>query len=168
MRDVLYALRLFRKSPGFAIAAVITLALGIGANTAIFTLADATLLRPLQVRAPEQLFAWPWSSSYPDYVDYTKRTDIFQGVAAVAGGGRLNFVAHDAAQLVPAVFVSGNAFDLLGIAPAQGRLIAAADDVPGGPLVGVFGYDFWRTRFAGDPSRLAVWTAWPPNLTSEA
>ena len=152
VRDVLYALRLFRKSPGFAIAAVITLALGIGANTAIFTLADATLLRPLQVREPEQLVAWPWSSSYPDYVDYTKRTDIFEGVAAFAGGGRMNFVADDTAQLIPAVFVSGNAFDLLGVTPAQGRLIAGADDVPGGPLVGVLGYDFWRSRFGGDPS----------------
>ena len=152
VRDVLFALRLFKKSPGVALAALLTLALCIGANTAIFTLVDATLLRPLQVRQPEQLVAWPWSSSYPDYLDYTKRTDIFEGVGAVAGGGRLNFVANDTAQLVPAVFVTGNTFDLLGVGPEYGRLIGPADDVRGGPLVGVLGYDFWRSRFGGDPS----------------
>ena len=151
VRDFRYALRLLRKSPGFTTAAVVTLALSIGANTAIFTLADATLLRPLQVRAPEQLVAWPWSSSYPDYVEYTKRTDVFEGVAAFAGGGRLNLVADANAQLVPAVFVSGNAFDLLGVRAAHGRLITPADDLPNGPLVGVLGYTCWRDRFGGDP-----------------
>ena len=136
----------------FTASAVLTLALGIGANTAMFTLADATLLRPLPVRDPERLVVWSWSSSYPDYQEYTKSTDVFDGVAAVAGGGRINLVVDGNSDLTPALFVTGNAFDLLGVSAALGRLILPADDVRNGPLVGVLGYDYWRKRFGGDPS----------------
>ncbi|MBA2306138.1 MAG: hypothetical protein H0W08_26405 [Acidobacteria bacterium] len=72
IRDVSLAARLLRRSRSFTIAAVLTLALGIGANTAMFTLADATLLRPVRVREPERLVVWSWTSSYPDYQDYLK------------------------------------------------------------------------------------------------
>jgi predicted permease len=151
-RDLHHGARLLSRNPLFTASAVLTLALGIGANTAMFTLADATLLRPLQVRDAGQLVVWSWSSSYPDYQEYTRSTDVFDGVAAVAGGGRLNLVVDGQSDLTPALFVTGNAFDLFGVTAAQGRLILPADDVPNGPLVGVLGYDYWQKRFGGDPA----------------
>ena len=150
--DLKHAVRLLVQSPAFTIAATLTLALGIGANTAMFTLADATLLRPLQIREPDRLAVWTWSSAYPDYQEYRKRTDVFEGVAAVAGGGRLNFVVDGVSELATGVFVSGNAFDLFAVGAVAGRALLPADDVPNGPLVAVLGYDYWRKRFGGDPS----------------
>ncbi|HMC76836.1 MAG TPA: ABC transporter permease [Vicinamibacterales bacterium] len=150
-RDVAYAVRLLWRSPGFTIAAVLTLALGIGANTAIFTLADATLLRPFKVAAPSQLVVFKWTSAYPDYLDYAKRSDLFTGVAAVATS-RLNVVAGDAPELTDAAFVSGNYFGVLGVPAAAGRVLGAPDDVRNGPLVGVLDHAWWRARLHGDPS----------------
>jgi putative ABC transport system permease protein len=152
LQDLRYSLRLLARNPGFTVAAIVTLALGIGANTAIFSLADRTLLRPVRVREPQQLVVWSWSSSYPDYQEYTKRTDLFDGVAAVGSLGRVNLVADGTAELAPAMFISGNALDVLDVGAAHGRPIVPADDVFNGPLVGVLGYDYWRTRFAGDPA----------------
>jgi predicted permease len=150
-RDVLYALRMLWRSPGFTIAAVLTLALGIGANAAIFSLADATLLRPLKVANPSELYSLTFSSSYPDYVAYTERIDLVNGVIA-SSGGRMNAVADGRAELVDARLVSGNYFDVLGIQPAAGRLMLPSDDVRNGPIVAVLGYSWWQTRFGGDPS----------------
>ena len=152
LRDVTHAARTLSKSPGFTIAAVATLALGVGANTAMFTLADATLLRPLQIREPERLVVWSWSSSYPDYQEYTKRTDVFEGVAAVAGGGRLNFVVDGRLNLSRGLSSAATRSISSRVAAAHGRVLLPADDVPNGPLVAVLGYDYWRTRFGGDPA----------------
>jgi predicted permease len=152
VRDVRYAARLLFKQPGFTLAAVLTLALGIGANTAMFSLADATLLRPVNVAQPDRLVSWTWTSAYPDYLAYTTRHDVFQGVMAWSGGGRLSVAMDDRAELVSTLFVSGNAFDVLGVGAAAGRLLLPADDLRGGPIAGVLGYDYWRARFGGDPS----------------
>src|SRR5688572_8630566 len=122
-RDVRYALRLLVRSPGFTAAAVITLALGIGANTAMFSLADATLLRPIRVAAPERLVSWTWTSAYPDFLSYTGRGDVFDGVMAWSGGSRLSVVVEDASELTSAMFVSGNTFNVLGVVAAAGRLL---------------------------------------------
>lgn len=100
LRDFILATRLLAKTPTFTLAAVLTLALGIGANTAVFTLADATLLRPLPVHAPEQLVTWSWSSSWPHYQEYARRTDIFEGVMASGGMARLNFTLNGSSELV--------------------------------------------------------------------
>ena len=151
VRDVFHAVRVLARSPGFSLAALVTLALGIGANTAMFSLADRTLLRPVQVREAERLVVWSWSSSYPDYQEYGKHTDLFDGVAAVGSTGRVNLVAGGSADLVQAVFVSGNAFDVFDVRSIHGRPIVPADDVFNGPLVGVLGYDYWRSRFGSDP-----------------
>ena len=108
LRDFGLAARVLAKSPGFTIASVLTLALGIGANSAMFTLADATLLRPLNVRSPESLVVWSWSGSYPDYKNTPTRTDIFDGVLAVGGIFRVNLAEDNQADLAWATFVSGN------------------------------------------------------------
>ena len=156
MRNILgdfrLAVRGLVKSPGFAIASVLTLALGIGANSAMFTLADATLLRPLTVRNPEQLVVWSWSGSYPDYKEYAARTDVFDGVLAVGGTFRVNLADDGRSDLAWASFMSGNAFDVLGVSAIHGRTLLPSDDVANGPIVGVLGHDYWKTRFGGDPS----------------
>jgi putative ABC transport system permease protein len=150
-RDVAYAMRLLWRSPGFTLAAVLTLALGIGANAAIFSLADATLLRPLKVANGSELYMIKFSSAYPDYRAYTERQDLFNGVVGTSGA-RLNAVADGQAELVDSRFVSGNYFGVLGVSPAAGRLLGPADDVPNGPILAVLGYRWWQTRFGGDPS----------------
>ena len=151
LRDFSLAARLLGKTPTFTAAAVLTLALGIGANTAVFTLADATLLRPLPVRAPEQLVTWTWSSSWPHYQEYARRTDIFAGVMASGGVSRLNFSTAGSTQLVQGAFFSGNTFEVLGVGAVLGRPLLPSDDVANGPVVAVLGHHFWRTRFGADP-----------------
>ena len=148
---MVYALRMLWRSPGFTIAAVLTLALGIGANAAIFSLADSTLLRPLKVANPSELYSLTFASSYLDYVAYTERIDLAHGAIA-SSGGRMNAVADGRAELVDARLVSGNYFDVLGIRPVAGRLLLPSDDVPNGPIGAVLGYDWWQTRFGGDRS----------------
>ena len=150
-RDIAYAIRLLLRSPGFSAAAVLTLALGIGANAAIFSLADATLLRPLKVASPSALHALKFSSAYPDYQAYASRSDLFDGVIASAGG-RVNTVADGRAELTNARFVSGNYFSVLGVPPAAGRTLIPADDERNGPLVAVLSHAWWLSRFGGDAS----------------
>ena len=152
LRDFTLAARLLIASPAFTASAALTLALGIGANTAIFTLADATLLRPLPVRDPHQLVVWSWSSSYPHYQEYAKRTDIFQGVLASGGTMRLNLSIDGSSELVQGALLSGNAFGVLGIRASLGRTLLPSDDVGGAPIVTVLNHAFWRSRFGEDPS----------------
>ena len=152
-RDLRYALRLLARSPGFTLAAVLTLALGIGANTAIVSLADAALLRPLKVANPSELYMVKFASSYPDFRSYAGLDRMFGGVIATSSA-QLNVAADGRADLVDARdgrLVSGNYFGVLGVPPAAGRVIAPADDEPNGPIVAVLGYRWWHSRFGGDP-----------------
>jgi predicted permease len=151
-RDLALAARLLIKAPVFTVAAVATLALGIGANTAMFTLADATLLRPLPFHDPQQLVVWSWSSAWPHYQEYAKRTDIFEGVLASGGVTRLNVAVDGSTELVQGAYLSGNAFDVLGVRPVAGRTLLPSDDVSGGPIVAVLNHGYWRSRFGGDES----------------
>ena len=149
--DVRFALRLLVKNPGFTLAAVTTLALGIGANTAMFSLARATLLNPVKVAGPGELRVWSWSSSYPDFREYQQRTDVFSGVAAVSGG-RMNLSWQGTSELLNGAFVSGNLFSVLGVPAALGRPLHPTDDQgPGGPVVGVLSHQYWRTRLGSRP-----------------
>ena len=140
-RDVAYAIRLLWRSPGFTIAAVLTLALGIGANTAIFTLADATVIRPLRVERPEQLAAFKWSVSLPDYRDWASRTDVFTGVAGVAAV-RVNVVVDEGAEPTGCGVGLAELFLRVGAAGPRprghGRSAAA--------LTAVIDRDWWRSR----------------------
>ena len=157
--DVRFALRQLKASPGFTLVAVVTLALGIGANSAMFALADATLVRPLPYPEPERLVALseffqgqPGGAVNPvDFVDWTERTHSFSAIAAVVRGGG-SFVGDDGvAEPIPAQAVTARFFDVLGVAPIAGRTFRKDDDGPA-PDVVVLSEGFWRRRFGADPT----------------
>src|SRR5260370_10182899 len=171
-RDLVYGARQLLKSPGFTIVAVLMLALGIGANTAIFSLLNAILLRNLPVSEPGQLVLFgeaqasgttsfmPHGStqifSYPFFREFRRRNQVFSNVAAVqsflaASHGR---IAGDASmERLNVELVSGAYFSALGVNAALGRVFTGADDqTPGAHSVAVASYAWWQNRFAGDPS----------------
>jgi predicted permease len=164
LKDLRYALRGLRRSPGFTAAAVLSLALGIGANTAIFSLVRAVMLRLLPVSHPEQLVylyrTGGWGQgyvSYPLYLDLAARQDVFAGAAARTGVQRGRFSRANSAGVEFAQFeyVSGNYFSLLGVAPALGRLFTQADNrTPKAHPLAVLSYEFWRNRLNGDPGAI--------------
>ena len=149
-RDLSYAVRMLCRNPGFTAAAVMTLALGIGANTAIFTLADATVIRPLRVADPDRLVAFKWSASLPDYREWAERTDIFNGVAATANV-RVSVTTNNVTEPTETAFVSANYFQVLGIGPSAGRVFGNTDAPGRGELTVVLDRDWWHAHFNGDP-----------------
>jgi len=156
LQDLRYAARMLRREPGFAVVAVLTLALGIGANTAVFSLVNATLFQRLQVADPDRLAYVSRGNpggvfAYPLYATLRDHNQHFEGLAGW-GGITASLTVGDSAELVTGYIVTGNFFDVLGAGPAaRGRLIAPSDDVtPGGHPVAVISYDFWQTRFAGE------------------
>jgi predicted permease len=159
--DVRYGLRQLRRSPGFTSVALITLALGIGANTAIFSLIDAALLRMLPVHHPEQLvqlmsvnpsFPVNDSFSYPSYKAFRERTQVFAGVLAFRRLHNIDLEVDGQGGLANGQLVSGDYFSVLGVRAIAGRTIVAADEgVAGQNPVAVLGYDYWRSRFGLDP-----------------
>jgi putative ABC transport system permease protein len=158
--DLRYALRSLARSPGFALVAALTLALGIGANTAIFSVVYSVLLRPLAYQQPEQLvsiragFAGTGAkdvpSSQPEYQDYLREVPALQDLAAVYPIN-INFTGLGEPQRIQAAVVSDNYFRLLGVKPVLGRDFTKDDD--GGRIgyVTIISYDLWRQRFGGDP-----------------
>jgi predicted permease len=160
-QDLRYSLRMLRRYPAFTAAAVVTLALGIGVNTAMVTVVNA-LLRPLPVPHPEQLTVLAqirgdnprvWQRlSYPDYMDYKTSSDAF---AEMTGWTQTPVIvtADQQSDLLMAAAVVGDYFSVLGVRPAVGRLISPTDGARGGsePIV-VLGYGYWQRRFEGDPS----------------
>src|SRR5438876_637681 len=169
--DCCFALRQLRKSPGFTAVAVLTLALGIGANTAIFSLTDQILLRELAVPHPEQLVilrspgpahGHTWSDvdngaqsfSYPMYKGLRERTTVFSGLLACREA-TVNVSGHGDTQAAHADLVSGNFFETLGVQPALGRLFTLNDETaPGANTVAVLSYGYWSRKFGADPSVL--------------
>ena len=161
LQDVRYAIRVLAKRPGFTAIAIVTLALGIGVNSLMFSLVDAVLFRPLPVRASERLlrvgttFGSHASSgvSYPMLEDFREQSEAFVGLAGSSDGNVVYVRANDEQpERVPATLVSGNFFSLLGVRPALGRLISEPDDVtPGGHPVMVLSDAYWRRRFGADP-----------------
>ncbi len=155
--DFRYAARSLRKTPAFTAILVLTLALGIGANTAIFSVIDAVLLRPTPLDHLDRL-AMVWETdrntgttrepaSFPDYLDFKARTRTFDTLAAVMAG-EVNLTPDRGDPLrLPVLNVSSDALPMLGIAPIAGRTFTADEDRPGGPSVVVISESFWERNF---------------------
>jgi putative ABC transport system permease protein len=161
LADLRFGARALRKSPGFTAVALVTIALGVGANTAIFSVVDAILFKPLPFPEPERLVAvfqtLPTRGvaqngvSYPNYADWASRARSFEDIAAIrmhdytlTGGGDPSLVA--------AGTVTSNLFRMLRVRPLLGRGLAESDDAPGAPSVAVLGERLWRSRYGADPS----------------
>jgi predicted permease len=170
LQDTKFSLRLLRKSPGFTIIAILTLALGIGANTAIFSIMRQVLLQCLPVPHPEQIFflydpgpthghvstdeaTGDNAFSYPMYQDLRDRNNVFAGLAAVANF-RISTSYRGTAERTDAELISGNYFTTLGVQPALGRTILPDDTANGGNPVAVLGFGYWQKRFGADPAIL--------------
>jgi predicted permease len=162
-QDIRYGLRQLRRNPGFAIVAIVTLALGIGANTAIFSVANGIFQRGLPARDPNQLLGLSFhqkghfghhSFSYPDLQDIRRQANLFPSLFAYRIGLE-GFKMGSRTDQVIASFVTGNYFTTLGLKPALGRLILPSEGkVPGSDPVVVLGYSYWRARFGDDASIL--------------
>ncbi|HEY7390382.1 MAG TPA: ABC transporter permease [Bryobacteraceae bacterium] len=153
-----YALRMMRRSPGFTAVAVAALALGIGANTAIFTVVNAVLFEPLPYPQPDRLVRlgrlYPrghgWSNSIPKFMAW-RNNHVFQWMALFDQGGLgLNLGYGDRPEQVRGAHASKDYFNVFGIQPLIGRTFTSAEDAPGGPRVAIISYGLWQSRFAGD------------------
>jgi hypothetical protein len=170
LQDIRYGLRQLRRSPGFAVVALLSLALGIGANTAIFQLLDAVRLRMLPVENPQQLaevhltnrrgrqgnfFNWHAMLTYAIWEELRSNHEPFSGVAAFAPDD-LNLAPRGEVHLVRGLWVSGDFFNVLGVQPLLGRVFNAADDQRGsGSGAGaVVSYSFWQRELGGDASAI--------------
>jgi len=157
-QDIRFSLRMLRKAPGFTVAAVLTLALGIGANTVVFSVLNGLVLRPINVPAAQGLYMIERGSdaspqqSYPDYRDLRDRNRSFDGMVA-ASIAPVGFDADGNASTIWTNEVSGNYFDVLGIQPYLGRFFHGSDEHgPNSSPYIVLNYEFWRSRFQGDPN----------------
>ncbi len=161
MNDLRFALRQLRKSPGFSLIAVITLALGIGANTAMFSVVHAVLLRPLPYPDAGRIMALYESApgqarvslSFPDYVDWRRDNTVFQDLALSRfDGDSLSGVSGRAPEHVGVANVTANFFRVIGLAPQLGRTFTDEEDRPGGPLLVVISDQLWQRVFNRDPA----------------
>src|SRR3569832_2363076 len=159
LKDLRFAFRAMWKHPAFTAVAIITLALGIGGSTSIFTVVDAALLRGLPYKSPEGLYhlweqtprkEYPKSEfSYPDYQDY-QQNNVFEGVAAYTGASAI-LNENGESESVAAPRVSANFFSVLRVDPVLGRTFQPGEDKPGAPRLTILTYGFWQRRFGGDP-----------------
>ncbi|MGH9575135.1 MAG: ABC transporter permease, partial [Candidatus Acidiferrales bacterium] len=183
LQDTRFALRMLRKNPGFTAVAVVTLALGIGANTAIFSLIDTLLLRSLPISDPQQVVMLQWSAnklpsyhglksfrdclnrfqgdnptgcafSGPFFYQLRHRERFFSGVAASAGEMPVDVSGNGSASVAQAAFVSGSYFYVLGVRPQIGRIIVSSDDQPAAAPAAVLNYGYWQRAFGGSVSVL--------------
>ena len=165
-QDLRFSIRTLLKNPGFTVVAVLTLALGIGANTAIFGVINGVLLRPLPYKDPGRLVI-VWNDygdsgqslpavSPPDYQDYVHRSQLFEEFAGTTGGGAQTLVVGNSSgeeipEKIDARFVTGNLLSMLGVNPILGRNFAPAEDVVNGPNVAMLSYAYWQRQYGGDP-----------------
>jgi putative ABC transport system permease protein len=161
IKDIRYGFRMFRKSPSFTFFAVAVLALGIAANSAIFSIADAILVRPLPYRDASRLvMVWEEASAYGfpkdtpapgNFSDWKSRNQVFEDVAALPYGGYFNLTGNGTPEQLDGKKVTANLFPLMGVSPALGRDFRPEDDVPGAPHVAILSHGLWLRRFGGDP-----------------
>ena len=158
-RDLRTALRQLLRSPGYTTVVVLTLGLAIGANTALFSVVQGVLLRPLPYRQPERLVSvWEkapqfpeMSVCYPDYLDWRKAQTSFEDLGALRTES-FNLTGVDRPERLEGRMMSAALLPVLGVSPLYGRNFTAEEDRPGGPPVVLLTYGFWQRRFAGDPS----------------
>jgi predicted permease len=150
-RDVRYGLRLLARHPGFTLIAVLTLALGIGANTAIFSLVNSVMLRPLPVRDPGRLaIVGGIGRGFPAWEQLREQASRFESVAAW-GSSQFDLSSGGETRWVDGLWASGSFFDTLGVPAAIGRTLIDADDRPGAPAVTVISHAFWERQFGRAP-----------------
>ena len=158
LNDLKHSLRMLRQSPSFTVTAVAVLALGIGANTAIFTVMNAVVLRPLPFADADRLInigrRGGSTAAVPMFTYWERHNPGFEDLAAYLPGSSMNLDGGDRPELVAAVRSSRNYFPLFGANPILGRTFTADDDQPGGPRVLVMSYGLWQRRFGGDPAIL--------------
>ncbi len=165
-QDLRFAVRMLRKSPGFTLIAVLTLALGIGANTAIFSMVDAVLLEPLPYPGIHRMVfineSLPntrrMNDSWPDFLDWRAENRSFESMTAVQSQG-LTMTGTREPRLLSGAYVSASFFPMLGARPILGRVFDASDDKPGAPPVAVLSYAFWRDILGSDRSAIGK-TLW--------
>src|SRR5215510_2567739 len=155
LQDARYGLTMLRRNPGFTIVAVLTLALGIGATTAIFSVVNAVLLRPLPYRDPDRLVLLSHYQEHDstvdaDFLEWRDQAKSFEQIAAYVIG-MADITGNGEAERVAAGVVSSDLFALLGITPALGRTFTPTEDMEGGPPVVILSDSLWRRRFGGDP-----------------
>ena len=163
-----YALRSLLKAREFTVVAVAIIAIGIGANTAVFSIVDAALLRPLPFKEPSRLFMLAGvnakrgidgaSFSYPSFVELAARDQTRSGLDAVAAvaNDRFNATGGERPEQLPGARVSASFFDVLGVDAAAGRTFTASEDAPGGPAVAILGRRYWTRRFGGSASAVGA------------
>jgi predicted permease len=158
-RDLRYGSRMLRKRPGFTLIAVFTLALGIGANTAIFSIVNAVLLRPFPYQAPERLVmllervsvTGGFSPSYPNFVDWRAQNTVFEAISAVQQNESFNFTGAGEPERLQGRRVSAEFFSTLGVQPLVGRDFLAEEDRPEAAPAVILSYGLWQRRFGADP-----------------
>jgi len=160
--DLRYSLKWLARSPGFAAVAILSLAIGIGFNSALFSIVDALLLRPLPVAAPDRIvdiytrgedgdrYA---TSSYPDYLDFRSRNEVFSGVMGYSPSIAA-LKTGDRSRMALGEVVTGNYFQVLGVGAALGRTLLPDDDRPGAPRVAMLSHRAWQREYARDPGVL--------------
>ncbi|HVT97233.1 MAG TPA: ABC transporter permease [Acidobacteriaceae bacterium] len=159
LQDVRYALRKLAKSPGFALIALLTLSLGVGAATAIFSVVDTVILRPLPFSQPDRIFVpqtvsgqgYTQPFSLPSFKDFRAQNHVFAAVSAVSSYQGVNLQTPSGPVALNWVQGSDNFFDVFGVAPLLGRTYRPGEDQPGNSDVAVLSYDVWQTNFSGDP-----------------
>ncbi len=160
--DIAYALRQLRRNPGFAVVAVLTLALGVGANTAIFSVVNAVLLRPLPFADPERLVdareTEEAPGTYPvnpaDYLDWQAQNRTLEAISVYSWTSNVSMAGPGEAASAAVTQVQGNFFRTLGIAPAMGRSFTKGEDVAGRNHVALLSYAFWRRNFGGSTATI--------------
>lgn len=165
LHDIRYGFRMLRNNPGFSVVAIVTLALGIGANTAIFSVVDAALIRPLPYWQPNRLITLGevrpqegkssesdtriWNASYPDYLDWTRQSKSFESLAGFSGDFFTLYGTGEPEQIFGAQ-ATINFFSTLGVKPFLGRDFAVGEDIAAGPKVAILSYGSWIRRFGAD------------------
>ena len=163
-RDLIFGARLLLKHPDFTILAVLTLALGIGANTAIFSVVNGVLLKPLPYSDPDRIVTlWERNPQKgmdqefvtpPDFDDWQSQQSVFEQMAYWTADTEMNLVQDDGSEKIRSSYVSSSLFPTLGVQPLQGRVFTPEEDQKEGNRVAVIGFDFWQRKFGGQPDAI--------------